>query len=464
MIELKNMSFSYEGGGKCIRDMSLCIEDNECVVLMGCSGSGKTTLTRIINGLAPSYYVGKFSGEVIVNGKQVQDLPQWERARCIGSVFQDPKSQFFSGELAGEVAFACENFGFSTEEIRSRTNSTITEMSIDYLRSTPIDRFSSGEKQKTAIASVRLPAPDIYVFDEPSANLDEEATVQLSQSLAELKAQGNTLIIAEHRLCYLMEVADRFIYLQHGRLCGSYTRTELLALSDEERVQMGIRSPKRIDCPLLPATDHTDNQNPSMVLRQISYSIKRKSILSEITLTVYPCQIVAVTGRNGAGKTTLAKIMCGLIRETEGRILLEGKSVKPSHRCRMVWYGSNDTNTQFFTENIAAEVMLLSEKTPEQIERARKILRMFELYEYKDRHPATLSGGQKQRLSIACGLLCDRSILVFDEPTSGLDAKNMRLVSSALKYAAAQGKTILVITHDNELVSTCCTHLFRTIC
>ena len=83
-------------------------------------------------------------------------------------------------------------------------------------------------------------------------------------------------------------------------------------------------------------------------------------------------------------------------------------------------------------------------------------MKEFGLYTYKDAHPASLSGGQKQRLSIACGLLSDREILLLDEPTSGLDGGNMRKIAAALTNAAAEGKTILVITHDKELIQACC--------
>lgn len=140
--------------------------------------------------LAPSYYPGVFSGSVRIDGKEISGLSTWEIGRLVGSVFQDPKSQFFSSELAGEVAFACENYGLSSQEIRTRTDNAIEEMTLSYLRDRPLDAISSGEKQRTAIASVYAMKPKVFVCDEPTANLDAAGTRQLARTLKELKAAG----------------------------------------------------------------------------------------------------------------------------------------------------------------------------------------------------------------------------------------------------------------------------------
>ena len=145
MIELENVSFAYAGEEPCIHGVDLRVAAGECVVFIGRSGNGKTTLTRLINGLAPYYYEGTLSGKLRIGGTDLAEIPQWERAKQIGCVFQDPRSQFFSAELAGEVAFGCENLGFSEQEIRDRTDGVIRTMGLDALRNTPLDRLSSGE-------------------------------------------------------------------------------------------------------------------------------------------------------------------------------------------------------------------------------------------------------------------------------------------------------------------------------
>jgi energy-coupling factor transport system ATP-binding protein len=479
MIELQGVCFSYGAGAvsdsggisdggtvrePALRDINLRIETGECVILTGRSGDGKSTLTRVINGLAPSYYGGTLKGTVLINGKPVTVMPSWERARVMGNVFQDPQSQFFSGEIAGEIAFACENIGFSLEEIRRRTDSVIHDMNLDYLRHTPLDLASSGTMQKVAIASVRSVSPDIYIFDEPSANLDEEASFHLAEILAELKNLGHTLVIAEHRLSYLMEVADRILYLEQGRLTAEYRPAEIRGLSVKQYRTLGLRSPERIGVPCLPVPKEetkSGDGEPAIAGRNISYRIKAKNILSAISLCAFPGMIIAVTGRNGVGKTTLGKILCGLARESGGMVLIWGKVATLRKRAAAVWYGANNTNTQFITHSVTEELLLLSPRNEERLETARIVLKGLGLYEYRNTHPAMLSGGQKQRLSLACGMFSDRDICIFDEPTSGLDGAGLLTVSRYFREMAEIGKTIFIITHDNELIRECCTHHFN---
>ncbi|MCD8018363.1 MAG: energy-coupling factor ABC transporter ATP-binding protein, partial [Clostridiales bacterium] len=223
MIEINNLSFRYEGTAQGVSGIHLNIRDGECVVLTGCSGCGKTTLTRLVNGLAPSFYPGEKSGTILLNGQDISELPVWKIGESVVSVFQNPKSQFFSSELAGEVAFACENYGFPQEEIRRRTDNAITVMGLDAVRNRPLDILSSGEKQRAAVASVYALCPKVFVCDEPTANLDEDGIVQLKETFCTLKKQGYTFLIAEHRLAWLDDLADRYIYMDDGVIDGEYS-------------------------------------------------------------------------------------------------------------------------------------------------------------------------------------------------------------------------------------------------
>lgn len=261
MIRLDRVTFRYEGGSHGVVDIDLHVPQGACVVLCGASGCGKTTLTRLMNGLAPRFYRGRLEGSVTVEDKEVPDTPSWKTSARVGSVFQDPKSQFFSSELPGEVAFACENLGMGQNEVRRRTDAAIADLELDYVRDRPLDALSNGEKQRVAIASVCAPAPKTLVFDEPTANLDTEGARQLARIVKRFKNEGFTQVVAEHRLAWLDGVADRYVYLENGRILAEFTPDEIRSMNDEERKRRGLRAPMPVRKPDLPLPC---GENPSM--------------------------------------------------------------------------------------------------------------------------------------------------------------------------------------------------------
>ena len=175
-IMIRDLTFSYGGNGNQLEHISLDIAAGEVIVMTGPSGSGKSSLTRVINGLIPYFYEGELSGEVFVDGKPLKEIPSWERGKIVGNVFQDPRSQFFANEVAGEVAFGCENYGYSHEEIRNHVHRAAADIKIQDILDHSLHSLSYGMRQKVAIASAEAIDPEIYVMDEPSANLDIAST------------------------------------------------------------------------------------------------------------------------------------------------------------------------------------------------------------------------------------------------------------------------------------------------
>ena len=220
---------------------------------------------------------------------------------------------------------------------------------------------------------------------------------------------------------------------------------------------MGLRSPH--EGKSLPAPSVLDESPAVLKTAGLSKRISKEVIFEDISLSVPKGKVTAITGQNGAGKTTLAQILCGLARQTRGHILIDGKKARAAVRRREIYYCGNDTSTQFFTASVTEELLLNARLTEENKSRARNLLKELGLYEYRDAHPSALSGGQKQRLAIACAVFSDRRILILDEPTSGLDGQNMRLIAERLKSEARHGRTILVITHDRELIESCCDNI-----
>ena len=253
-------------------------------------------------------------------------------------------------------------------------------------------------------------------------------------------------------------IADRFLYLRDGRIAAEYAPRDLL-LPEADILGMGLRSPHEGKC--LPTPSVLDESPAVLKTAGLSKRIRKEVIFEDISLSVPEGGVTAITGQNGAGKTTLAQILCGLARQTRGHILIDGKKARAAVRRREIYYCGNDTSTQFFTASVAEELLLNTGLTEENKDRARHLLKEFGLYEYRDAHPSTLSGGQKQRLAIACAIFSGRRILILDEPTSGLDGQNMRLIAERLKSEARSGRTILVITHDRELIESCCDRIAK---
>ncbi|MCR5799045.1 MAG: energy-coupling factor ABC transporter ATP-binding protein, partial [Lachnospiraceae bacterium] len=209
MIRFEDFSFRYEGMAEdTLKNISLEIKDGEFLLLTGRSGCGKSTILRSLNGLIPHFYPGKTEGELLYDDKSLLEMTPSKIAGKVGTVFQDPRSQFFMTDTTRELAFGCENMGYPREEIIDRIEKAVTDLDLADFLNRSIFSLSSGEKQQIAIGSVYALAPKVYIFDEPSANLDHEATRRLSDIMKKLKNEGYTILVADHRFYYLRDLID----------------------------------------------------------------------------------------------------------------------------------------------------------------------------------------------------------------------------------------------------------------
>lgn len=464
MVELKHVSFRYgsaENGSKltdCLSDVSLTVRDGEFVLLTGPSGCGKTTILRLINGLIPHFYPGAVSGSVAIDGRSVQARELYETAAQVGTVFQNPRSQFYNVDTTGELAFSAENRGLPEREIYERIDDTVMRFQIESLMDRSIFRLSDGEKQKIACASVDVSGTGIILLDEPSANLDYSSTMVLRDLIRLWQRQGKTIIAAEHRIAYLWDLIDRAVILREGRIVKELSGAEKDTLTDCELAAMGLREASREapDQIRLPTVKEGDRE---IILRdfRLTYPGSGKAILDFPELRLAAGEITAITGTNGAGKTSFLSCLCGLEKRCKGILELEGKHYDRAARQKLCFMVMQDTGNQLFTESVLDEVLIsLPRGTVNERERAAEILKQLDLDGFPDRHPQSLSGGQKQRLAIACALASGRKILLLDEPTSGLDYAHMMETAALLKQLQSLGATILVVTHDSELIRACC--------
>ena len=381
----------------------------------------------------------------------------YELSKAVGSVFQNPRSQFFNVDTTGEIAFGCENIGLPKEEIYRRIGQVTGELKIQKLLDRSLFALSGGEKQKIACASVSAMEPDIFVLDEPSSNLDVVTIADLKQVVAKWKAMGKTVIIAEHRLYYLMDIADRVIYLKNGRIEQDMSAAAFGRLGVEQLRAMGLRSLHPANFSKIPAVSLGSN---SIEIKNFLFSYGKMEAMNIPQLSVPQGAIVGILGDNGAGKTTFAKCLCGLEKSAKGTLQIGQEALGAKQRIKKCYMVMQDVNHQLFTESVSDEILLSMQGEDEQADKKQteEILKSLNLLEYQELHPMSLSGGQKQRVAIGSAIASDKEILVFDEPTSGLDYHHMLEVAGNLQRLSDMGKTLFIITHDPELIAKCCNY------
>ena len=456
MIKTENVFYKYENTieGDALTDISVEIPKGQVVLLCGESGSGKTTYTRVVNGLLSSYYEGKLSGDIEVCGKDVMHTPLHELAKDIGSVFQNPKSQFYTLITDTEIVFGCENLGIAKDEVLRRFDRVVGDFNIEDLLGRNLFSLSGGEKQKIACACVATLNPKIIIMDEPSSNLDIKSIAELGRIIRKWKQKGCTIIVAEHRLSWLKDIVDRVIYFKDGRIAEDSGSDLFWKHSTDELHEMGLRAPAEFK-PLY--TNELSNEI-AIDIKRLSLKKKKKTILDVKDLRILKGAVVAILGNCGAGKSTLARCFCGLEKKALEEVYINGRLCKRKDRLKKSYMVMQDVNHQLFTSSVEEEILLgvKSEDEHKREEILNSLIKQMDIEDYKEAHPMSLSGGQKQRVAIAGALASNKDIMFFDEPTSGLDYKHMKEVSECIKQLSTLGKTQFVITHDPELVAGCC--------
>ena len=453
MVEVKNLSLDY-GEEHILDGISLSVAEGECVLFTGKSGSGKSSLINSINGLAVRYDNARTKGEIIIDGKNIKNLELYQISMLVSTVFQNPKTYFFNVNTTLELLFYLENIGLAREEMDKRLKNMLEIFPIKILLNRNIFNLSGGEKQILCIAASYITGTKIIVMDEPSSNLDIKSISVLTNMLKILKEKGISIIIAEHRIYYLMDIVDHVFLIDKGKLKKVYTRSEFLKFDKNELNALSLRDKKlsKLEVPYL-------KDGGEYHIKNLSYKLIDDECLSLKDISFKLGKIYGIIGSNGRGKSTLLRCLIGLEKKSKEEIYFKGKKLSKKERLKNSSLVMQDVNHQLFTDEVFKELSLGVKNFDE--EKAKIILKDLGLDKFIERHPMSLSGGQKQRLAIASIMCKDSTFVYYDEPTSGMDYANMIKISELIKKYRNKDKIIFIVSHDIEFLNEVADEIFK---
>lgn len=451
-----DVGFRYEEGNvAALQQVQGKVQEGRCIVLCGASGCGKSTLLRCFNSLIPNFYEGILKGVCILNGKNTKEMSLGEAGEIAAYVFQDPRSQFFTMNSSTEVAFGLENYGYSHEEIVHRVDKTFQEMGLEHLKNRNVFELSSGERQLVAIASAWALQADIVLLDEPTANLDYAAIEKLRELLLFLKSKNKTIVVSEHRLYYLSEIADEYWRMDAGQIVERISAETMCTMKKEDLVKRGLRVVHTGQI-VLERSEVIKEEQEILKLSNISFSYRKgQAILRDISLTACRGEVVALIGANGSGKTTLGKLICGLHKRTGGEIRFRGNIQSEKQLTKNCLFIMQEAEFQFFANTVWNELLYGRNDRENQRQEVEMLLKEFGMWECRNRHPFSLSGGQMQKLTLMLAYLSEKPIVVLDEPTAGLDYQSLQSCVHLIQKMKGK-KLVFIITHDVELIAQVC--------
>jgi len=493
IVEFRNFSFRYKSQSEpTLHDINLTIYKGEKVLILGPSGSGKSTLAKCINGLNPFSYDGVITGSCKVAGMETKNASIFALSKVVGTVLQDSDAQFVGLSVGEDIAFALENQSVPRKEMLPKVEwaAGVVGMS-DFLMHVPYE-LSGGQKQKVALAGVLHGDVDLLIFDEPLASLDPMMGMTAVELIDRIhKEQNKTVLIVEHRLeDVLHRSVDRIVLMNEGSIVYDGDPDRLLA--SDLLTRYGIREPLYIKalqyagCELSSEQKLADIQTVDLSpfeerlkkqqmmklekyvprlgeeilkVENVTFAYDKDPVLKNISFSVRKGEKIAVVGKNGAGKSTLAKLLCGIVRPREGRVLINGTdytqySIKEIGE--RIGYVMQNPNQMLVKDIIKDEVelaMLLRGKSRAEIDEAvKKTLKMCGLYPMRNWPVSAVSYGQKKRATIASILVLQPEIIILDEPTAGQDFRHYTEIMEFLDELNREyGITILFVTHDMHL-------------
>ena len=471
VVSVRNLTFRYrERPEPALRDITFEAQAGELLLIAGASGCGKTTLIRCLNGLIPRSYKGELSGEILLDGKSIANLPLARISQMVGTVLQDPERQILGTRVRNEVAFGLENLGLPREEIIQRIDEALTYLGIQHLRDRETFNLSGGEKQKVALAGVLAMRPKILLLDEPLASLDPASAQETLRIVRQMVDEGMCVLMVEHRVEDVLKIhPDRVLLMEEGQIrylgdveglyqIVNYREIKLPATEVLKRAHQAPPPPILQVLPSVQVEPQMAEQAPLVRFEQVCFGYETKpNVLLDINFEIRRGDVIAILGANGAGKTTLVKHAIGLLKPTSGRVLINGvdtRHLSVAEIARTLGYVFQSPSHMLFAPTVYDELAFgprnLDHPQPQIEKEVMEALDIVNLSGREKEAPLSLSFGQQKRVSIAAVLAMRSRILIMDEPTAGQDYQNyMEFMDAIVQLPNIEA--ILFITHDIDL-------------
>ncbi len=455
MLEIRRLSVRYSGRSKpAVSELSLDIPRGEFALIAGPSASGKSTAMQAVCGFIPHMTPAECTGTILLDGVEHRSPEAVAGVACM--VQQDPETQFCTETVEEEVAFGPENFRHPPAKIRESVGAALRSVNAHHLLERRLSTLSGGEKQKVAIASMLAVEPKILILDEPTASLDPRSVGQVVTAVRSMKERTDiTVIVVEHRVKDFFEMADRLIVMEDGVLKTNSVKGDdgFAAARDSAKAPPSYSKPTRL------------GTSSAITIRGLSLEIDGWPILEDVNLDIMENSVVALMGENGSGKTTILRHLTGLQKVQSGEIVVCGHRLSPDSPVDAWTIGKDvglvfqNPNHQLFEDTVEKEILFATRNfhTSEQI--ASEAVAGFEEREGLKRfvHPHCLSFGQKRRVNIVSAYSHGPRLLLLDEPFAGQDQGNVDRIVSLVTDVHGSGKTLVVVTHDEDFARHFCT-------
>jgi len=465
-LVVENLTFRYRRRTEpAIENVSFSVLPGQVILIAGSSGCGKTTLMRCINGLIPYTYHGEMSGDIRLYGQSIKGMEMVNISQKVGTLLQDPERQILGSYVLNEVAFGLESMGLPRDEIRTRSEMALDRLGILSMKDRETFSTSGGEKQKIALAGLLAMEPRILLLDEPLASLDPASAHEALAVFRALADEGYAVMLVEHRVEDVLTIhPDTVIYIEEGRVVYTGDPSGLMDAVDYHHVKLPaevvLEKARHEPSVVFNLAVQPEEKSASLVQFEnvhFRYADDHPQVLKNVNCEIKKGDVIAILGHNGSGKTTLVKHALGLLKPTEGRVLLEGKdtrSITVAQAAHTVGYVFQSPTQMLFAPTVAEELSFgprnlgySKETTSSNVDWA---IETVHLKEEMGMPPLALSFGQQKRISIAAILAMRSRILMMDEPTAGQDYWNYTsFMDSILQMPGFD--SVMFITHDLDL-------------